>query len=291
MLRLLALAGLVAACGPPPSGLSPDDAYEAAWAAADRGDVRRALGLLDEAADAGHLAALGARAEAASRGYLRTRGGAPERNLAYLPWPGEASRTAARYDAALRDSVRAGHSDALYLALDDVLGRGGPGSEPARADRDSADALYRRLVQTGRGTLGLAFVAQRLGREADSERWLAEAAAQDRGACFHRLFLSTALPPSETPEDRAAVEAELRSPRYHADFIGGAERCAALPDGGALASGDGVRVDVSGRFVRALRAAAAAGDDEATALLDGLRAEGVFQRHPRLDRVGRADGV
>ena len=293
MLRVLALAvlatALVAACGPAPSGLSPDDAYEAAQVAADSGEVHRALALLDEAADAGHLAALRTRADAMACGYLRTpagyRRGETQQNLPFLTWPWDASRAEGRYKRVLRDSVRADRPGALYLALDDALGDSRFCQPPSDIDREAADALYRRLAQTEHGTFRLALTARKMGHQGDYERWFAEAAEREPQACYHRLLLSTARPPSETAEDRVATEAGFRSPHYYADFIDGAERCAGLPRAGRSAPPE----DVAGRFVQSLRAEAASGNDDAAVILDGLRAEGVFRRHPRLAPGGAAD--
>ena len=266
-LALVALA-LLAACGPRPSGLSPDAAFQASLAAAERGEVPRALALLREAADAGHLGALALRAEATRRGYLRTADGGrtpgpSERTLSFLVLPGEAEAAQNAYARALRRAASKGDPDArLRLALDLARPRwiGGEWATPD-ADRDSARALYRSLAAGGAAPGPLAALARLLGDEGAYAVHLdAAAAAGDARACRFRAHAAH--------RDRSSAA------RFSA-FADAVEACPPVPGHDPLADD-----------VRALRRQARSGNAAAVALLDSVRAGGLFRRHPRLAASG-----
>ena len=271
LVTAVALAAAVAGCGGPPSGLSPDDAFGAAMVAVDSGDAVRALALLDEAADAGHLQALAVRAEAYGRGYLRTdygrgyqRGVLPA-NVRFVVWPGQAARTARAYHDALRAGVDRGDADAtLQLAheLAEPKYIDGRWVKPP-ADRDSARALYRRLRAAGADPYRLAMLAYALDDTAERDRQLAAAADAGNGeACWLRLWwtggprdLATAAGFSAFVDDAEAGPPEMRGE------------------------------DPVARDLRALTDQARSGNAAAVALLDSLDAGGLFERHPRLAAV------
>lgn len=267
---LAALAVLAAGCGAAPSGLSPDDAFRSAMAAADSGEVRRALALLGEAADAGHLDALAVRAQAYGRGYLRTgygRGyqrGATEVHRPFFVFPGQAAAAENAYREALRKGAADGDPDALFRLAHRLTERQWTGAEWASsaADRDSARAVFGRLVRRGADPYRLAALASALGDDAERDRQLGLAVeAGDGRACWWALWAG--------PQ---------RSKATAAGFSAFADRAEACPLD--LYDADPVADDL-----RTLGRQAAAGNAAAAVLLDSLRAEGLFERHPRLAAV------
>lgn len=273
MVRFSALLLLaLGACGPAPSGLSPEDAHRAHADALRQRDADRALALLTEAADAGHLVALQTLADARQRGYLRVPYDPATKSATLLPirttrW--KAGRALRRYERALADSARAGSTESLFLIADRLL-------EPSRvqgarqtmdADRDSARAIYRSLADRGADPLRLAFLADRLDDEPGHLAHLdAAAEAGDPNACVFRYWAR---------RDRGA--------RFTA--AGLAERIDALEAcrDRAIASHHDAEMFTSGvRLVSDLAEQAGRGNAEAEAVLDSLRAAGVFERHPRL---------
>ena len=264
-LWVLAFALALGACG---SGadLAPGDAPLAARAAVEAGDAERALDLYGVAADAGDLGALRAVAEARRRGHLTRRSPAGAVHLAVQSAPGEADRAERTYRAALADSARAGSADALLTVALDLVG--GPtlvngevqGETPAAA-RDSAAAIYRRIASADVPRLPLALLAQAVGDPAGYAHHVDEAVrAGEPGACTVQVWHVGAPRDLTTPEGLAA----------HVDAL---EGCPG-PDGAGPAQ---AREDV-----RRVVAATAGGDAEAVAFLAGLRATGLFERHPHL---------
>ena len=271
-LALLALLA-VAACSPTRSDLAPEAAYDAHHAALLDGDADRALSLLDEAADAGHLGALVQLARAHQRGYLVTPYDAERKAAAHLPihatrW--QTGRTLRRYERVLRDSVRVGSHDALFLLADRLVAPKPVDGEWAmpEADRDSAAAIYAALAAQGADPFRLAFLADRLGDEAAYLRHLD--AATDAGnpqACALRV------------QHRRGRHAPFTAARL-AEQIDALEACRARApesDRGAYTYGDELVVD--------LAAQAGRGNAASVATLDSLRQRGVFERHPRLAAV------
>ncbi len=269
---LAALAALVAGCGAAPSGLSPDDAFQSAMTAADSGDVRRALALLDEAAEAGHVEALAVRARAYGRGYLRTdygrghqRGVIPS-NLSLLVLPGQARAAEDDYQQALAEGARAGDEDVLFRLADKLLDRQFAEGVWREGDQDSARAVYRRLSAQGAAPLRLAFLAKRLDDDPAYDAHLdAAAAAGDPHACLFQMY-------------RSHGQAEMFSARRVAASIDHVESCRAA----SPAARDSKRLAYADSTLSSLANQARRGNAEAHVVLDSLRTLGVFERHPRL---------
>ena len=274
MLRVLALAALVAACGPAPSGLAPADAYKAAWVAADSGEVHRALALLEEAADAGHLGALEALAVAHGRGYISRSASASDPaetvHLAIRSWPGQATRAERAYTDALADSARAGRSNALFAVARRLLNRSWDGdrwTDPTEADRDSALTLYRRLDASGAEPMRLFSLAHSLDDEAATRRHLRDADADGHPqACVFLYWMDGGR--------------DLSTPEGLAVYLDQVHACPG-PSGAGPTEAE--------RTVRGLVDRAAAGNPAAAELLAGLQATGVFGRHPALAPLLDAD--
>ena len=267
MTRLLAaLAVALAGCGTAPSGLSPDDAFQSAMAAVDSGDVRRALRLLDEAADAGHLDALAVRAGAYRRGYLQTdygrgyqRGVLPS-NLPFFVLPGQAGAAGRAYQDALAAGAARHDADAMFRLAHELAQPQWINSERIPpADLDSARAIYDRLNAQSADPFRLAMLALSLHDTDERNRQLDVATeAGDGRACWWTLWTG--------PRRNLATAAGF------SDYVDDAEACPL-----DLQADDPVADDL-----RALAGQVRAGNDAASALLDSLRAEGVFRRHPRL---------
>ncbi|MEM7786348.1 MAG: hypothetical protein AAF594_01340 [Bacteroidota bacterium] len=271
-LLLLALAATLAACGPPASGLDPDDVLKAANTAIAAHDTDRALDLLAEAADQGHLGALGVLAEAYERGYLR----APDTNLPIWSCPGQATLASRRYQDALRAGAHRGEATALHRVAREMLARRWDGQtwqDPSAADRDSAEAIYRQLDGTQTPSLELSGLARALGRDAEAARILEAAAAHDVGACIIHTIKTV-------PRVMAGSAALSQQVASEASYLDAMASCDAL----ARAQGDPLP---GARRVTDLAESAASGDARAADLLDGLRAEGVFDRHPHLQEAAR----
>lgn len=271
---LLAVAVASAAgCGPAPSGLSPDDAYDAAYEAAADGDARRALALLGEAADAGHLDALAERAGAYEQGYLNV-GYGPTVNLALVVWPGQAARARADLDHALAAGLAAGDDATIFhlakgLAGDAQYAEITGDTARATAARDSAVVLYRRLGPDAK-PLGRVLLAEQLALP-DARRVLDAAAETDGPSCHYRALADGMFSTDAPGEELTAL---FLSVAYNAAYIDEAERCDTLdptsPDAHRAAAGVRFMADNARR------------DARYRTLLDGLRADGVFERHPRL---------
>ena len=260
------LAAVLAACSPR-ADLAPDEAYRAAQAALDAGDASRALALYGVAADAGRLDALAMLAEARRRGYFNVSAGPPDpagaRHLPVRSWPGQAARAERAYAAALRDSARAGHPDALARVAGRLLDRSWDGEawrDPTEADRDSARAIYRRLDAEGADPLRLYSLAWSLDDEAGARRHLRDADADGHPQACAILYWVGGGHDASTPEG-------LR------DYL---DHLLACPGPG------GAGPEEAAEVVRALAAQADAGNAAAADLLAGLRETGVFERYPRL---------
>ncbi len=265
---LLVLVWGASACGPAPLNGSPQDAFDAAQEAVDAGDADRALALLDQAADAGHLAALGTRAEAYEQGYLTVRNPGREgaRYVTVQPLPGQAALARRAYERTLADSVRAGHPPALLAAALQLAGplyieEGRQVSHAPAADLDSAAALYRRLQDTDGPHLQVAFLATAL-RDEDGRRRHLDAAvtAGEPQACFIKLWWFGDRPDTATAAGMARYLDTIES------------TCPKSP--GAT--------DLAAESMRTLTDQVERGNEAAVQFLDSLRVEGVFERHPRL---------
>ena len=276
MTRLWVFALVVlAGCGPAPSGLSPDDAFQAALAAVAQGEVPQALALLGEAAQAGHLDALEYRARAYRFGYLRTdwsavtRGepGKIEGPPAFLVLPGQAEAAQADYRRVLESAADAGDTDAMFRFAAMLDEHSWHGTERALA-LDSARAVYRQLVDLGADPFRLALLAHNLDLDDDHRHFLPVAAqAGDPVACLHQSYAS----------NRGAFSA-----RGVARSIDAFEACRLLAED---APRPGVEFNQSDRSLSALATQARDGNHDARGILDSLRADGVFERHPRLAAV------
>ncbi len=273
-----ALAGaalvLAAGCGPPPSGLSPDAAYRASLEAVGQGDVPRALALLGEAAEAGHLDALEYRARSYRRGELRTdwyRGWQPgkiEASHPFLVLPGQAEAAHADYRRALEVASDAGDHDALFRFAA-MLHEQSWHSDTRAPARDSARAVYRRLVGLGADPLRLAYLAHNLDLRDDHRGHLQRAVqAGDPSACLQLAY---------------ATHNRAFSARTVSQQIDAFEDCRRLAQHNPR---PGVEFDQAGQTLRALAAQVRRGNHDARVVLDSLRADGVFSRHPRLADVG-----
>ena len=274
---LLVLLALAAGCGPAPSGLSPDDAFQASLAAVGEGDVPRALALLDEAAEAGHLGALDYRARSYRHGYLRTdwsaatssRPGKIEETHAFLVLPGQARAAQADYRRALdaaADTDDLGAMRQLAFELGQPRWIGGEWTTRPSA-LDSARVLYDRMQALGADPLDLANLARVLNLD-DAHRAHLQAAAEagDPVACLQRAYNDHGYP---------------FSARGMAPAIDALEACRRLAAGGVSP----VSFDQNVQRLGDLAAQVRSGNDQARAILDSLRADGVFERHPRLAAV------
>lgn len=251
------------------SGLPAEEAFGTAQEAIAEGDAGRALSLLEEAANAGHLGALEQLADGRERGYLTTAGpnrSASRARVAVWSWPGQATRARHAYRRVLADSARAGHPQAMLLVAQDLLGGGWAWSEAPAADlppatRDSAEVLYARLRSTSAPRLSLSFLARALGHD-DDARALRQAAVDggEPQACWFQIVTET--------------DVDLSTPAGVAAYVDSAEAC--------RASGPPPETDYAADAVRELADQAAAGNRAAVDFIDALRAEGVFERHPRL---------
>ena len=268
-LAAVALALAAASCGPSPSGLSPDAAFEAALDAVEAGDVPRALALLDEAADAGHLAALEYRADSYRTGTLRTgygqgyRRGVLDARHAFLVLPGQADAAARAYRDALASAAEHDTDARFQLAhqLAEPTWTDGRHDSPP-AELDSARVLYSRLRAQNADPYRLAMLAWALRDTTERDRQMDLAArAGNSHACWFRLW---------TGERRS-----LATVAGFSDYVDDAEACAI----------DAEAADPVADGLRALVEQSRAGNGASVALLDSLRADGLFDRHPRLATV------
>jgi hypothetical protein len=268
MRRLLfaALAAVVG-CTPPDVGPSLRSDPSAYHRALTDGDAARALSVLDAHAAAGDLDALRTLADAHQRGSLHVpydseAGGATLLPIRTTRW--QAGRALRRYERALRDSVRAGSHEALFQVAEATFGIG---SARVDTDADSARAVYRLLASRGADPLRLAFLADQLGDGAAHLAHLdAAAEAGDPNACalayWRRRDRDGQFSAAGVAEQVDALEAcRARTSQAHRD----AEM---------LSTGE--------RVVKDLVEQASRDNAEAKAVLDSLRADGVFERHPHL---------
>lgn len=237
--------------------LAENVAAEAAEAAASRGEARQALRLYKRAAKQGDLDALNTVADAYERGYVRVGLGSPTRHLPIVTFLGQDRRWRARYERERDERARAGEPDVLMRVADDLTR--GTLNKSAVA-QDSARAIRQRLVDAdyAPALLREALVSMREDSlAADALLRRAETAGSGQ-ACAIRVSFS----------HREQVTAS-----QIAAFIDDIEACPPFP-GNHPRGGE--------RIVQNLREAERNGDERATAHLDSLRAEGVFERHPRL---------
>ena len=268
----LFLALLAVGCGPEPSGLSPDDAFQASLAAVGEGDVPRALRLLDEATDAGHLDALEYRARAYRLGYLRTdyydgwKPGKIEETHPFLVLPGQAEAAQTAYQRRLQTAADAGDSDAmlrLALALGQPRRIGGEWVTTP-SGLDSARVLYDRLVAADAPPRSLAALARVLGLDQDRQAHLTRATEDgDPVACLQSAY----------DQHRFPFSAERLAPSIDA-----LEACREMAQGVSTP----VAFDHNDKTLGALAEQVREGNPDARVILDSLRRLGVFERHPRL---------
>jgi len=262
LLFVAAASATLLACGR--SGLPPGDAFQAHYKALADGDTHRALALLEDAAESGHLDALATLAEARHRGYLRSPSESAATFIPIVTFPWQAPLAARRLDRALRAGVEAGNETARFFAAEHLLDKRFVDGEwvSSEADRDSARALYRSLADDGADPFRLAFLAQRL---------------QDKDAYFH--YLNAAAESGNPSACSLLFWPKTRSHKPDADAlaerIDEVEACRQrVPE----ADRDQPSFDFAANTVRALVAAGT----EMAPVVDSLRALGVFERHPRL---------
>ena len=260
--------------GPAQPELSADHAWAEYRAAVTAGDGDRAVAMLEAAADAGDWGALGELVQTYERGYLRTStdsAGTDYRTLPVSASPLRARHARARYADALDRARADGDPHALYRIAGQLLQPHGPptvvpGEMPTQVDsaaRDSADALYRQIVDADLPRMSLAMLALALGDSAAYVRHIDEAvAAGESNACTFKLWFTHGQPDLATLRGRVA----------HYD------RVLACDPGGEAS-------DYVADDVRALHEQIALGNAGAVVALDSLRALGLFERHPRLASV------
>ncbi len=273
MTRVLIVLGwmaLAAACGPAPSGLAPEAAYQAGVRAVEARDTDRALGLFAEAAEVGHLDALRQLTRAYAHGSLSASGqpGAP--TVFLDPSPRRAERLERAYQRALSDSVEVGNPRATLWAAVEAMGL--RMHAPTRADLppeirerywDRVDvgavrALYARLDgadfsgwdRTELARLGLA-LGDTTGALAVLDRAIAEG---DTGACVHKVLALHGPPDYHTAAGLAA----------HLDQMAACDP-ALFADGSGLV--DTIRQSETPRSAE---------------MIDSLATLGLFDRYPAL---------
>ncbi|MEM0964210.1 MAG: hypothetical protein AAGK21_16910 [Bacteroidota bacterium] len=266
MTRFLLFAALtLAACSSP---------FEGDWEAAlDReltaGEPYRAVAALNAGADAGDIRAMSMLVQAHERGYLRgpNDGTQPYQGKLYFrSLPGQLALAERRLNRAL-EAGRTSDDPEVLLDVARELGTPGvfvythDGSDGLTLEEvETARDIYQRIRHADLPQMGLAGLAREIG---DSTAWAghvqAAAAAGEPHACVMTVYLLGDRPDQSTPAG-------------YARFIDEMESCAASP-GGQDWVGDGLQT---------LASHAEEGNDAARELLDGLRAEGVFERHPRL---------
>ena len=265
MPKALVLLLALAACTPTPRSADAIQAdMDAAHAA---GDGDRAFALLKEAAATGELYPLGELATARERGYLRLRltDGTvinhPVRSL-----PGQAALTRRAFERALAAGAHSGQPQALLDAAQHLVGdvitvNGEVQDDLSPAVRDSARAIYRRIAGADVPQLALALLARRLGDEDAYRQHLdAAVAAAEPQACTFRLWFS-------------GTRHDLSTPAGYADYLDAVEACPRAPDAPDPAAED------LGKLAALIRD----GNEATVAFVEGLRDEGVFERHPRLE--------
>ena len=266
------LAALAVATAAEPSELHPQDAYDAGIEAIEAGDARRALALLGQAADAGHLDALRRLEEAYGGGTLRADVRAGAASVPVRPSERRAERVRSAYARFMSDAVRAGDAEATRHAIREVLGVRLLTSNRARlpppmrehwdaTDLDSVRALYRVVAEApGASQTSLALIARALGDGPAFERHLDRAiAGGEPHACVYRVEAQYGPPDYDTA---AGLAADVdRMVACHP---------ANAPDGPGLLDG--------------FRQSAARGSERSAEMLDSLQALGLFERYPQLAR-------
>lgn len=267
----LGLLAALTACADP--GLNADDALEAAHAAAEAGDARHAMAMIDHAAETGDLDALEYRDRVYGRGYVQVPvgyvEGTTQQNVALPVFFWHQFEARRDLEAALERGVQAGDPGAL-LVLADRLISPALGYRDRPADPDSARAIYRALEGADVDPLRLAVLAHNLEDEAGYDRHLARAVASgDHTACLMSGF----------SRDDPAMERGISMAESVAASVTFYEECRsrALEAGFAI-EGDGLAAEV----LASLRDEAESGNTEAVALRDDVIATGVLEQHPRL---------
>ncbi len=270
-MRLLAL-GLVAALAAcsPEIDLTADAALEAASAAAEAGDTRRAMALIDYAAETGDLDALAYREGVFNQGYVRVpegyTQGQMQRHVA-LPvmfWHQWEARS--DLEDALARGVEAEDATSLLKVAERLSARG-HGATERESERDSARAIYRFLEDADVDPIRLAFLAFNLENRDEGLRRLEMASnAGDPTACHLAFYWS-----GEKRRTDTALELS--------DAIDYFEGCRSR----ALEAGYPFRdKPMSESLVTSLTTQAKAGNPASIPLHAELLETGVLERHPRL---------
>ena len=271
-LGLLLVALAFAACqSSPPPALSHEQIRDELQAAMEDGDGDRAIEVLETAAEAGEWGAYGRLAEAYSRGYIQTFvDGSVQPLMVQVPLsPRMAEMARLRHEAGRERAMEEGDPYALFQFATHILYPSLPmgalvsgGDPPSQSARDSAAVIYRRIADSDLPRLVVARLAKAVGDSVGHVRHIDEAiAAGERGACTHKLWLSSGPRPNlSTLQGRAA---------YYDDLLD-------------CDSGDEAREHIS-RDIRALHEQIALGNPESVVALDSLRHLGLFERHPWLN--------
>lgn len=255
----------VAACAPQPSGLSPDDAFEAAQQAIRNRDAETAHALLAEAAKQDHLRSLAlltqSYGQSPAPGFAVPGEGAGSEPV-LLPIEGGRARavtTGLRFVRAINRGVRDGDPLALRyhatkLAFDE---------DPER--RREAEQIYRDLLDSDLPASDLYHLAMVVGTDAERQRLTHLAAAEgDAQACAFSVWFYEDEPQSSWSHTAAIA-------RY-LDRLG-----ACAPDRPIPSEAFGP--------IRDLRAQLDLGNPDSIIALDSLRQLGVFERHPELAAI------
>lgn len=267
-LLLLALLAVVA-CAPEPSGLSPDQTRDAFDAALEAGETDAALDMLRDAAPT-DLMAHAMLGEAYQRGYLSIRDtlGGPDTNFPIRAWPGQAALEGWRFERHVDRAARVGEPFALLVVAWRIIEPheilNGEFVEPdlTPAQRDSAKAIYRQLVDTDVDRFRLGLLAQSLGDTVAHRRHIAEAAAQgDPTACTFMVWFLESDPQTTT--------AHTEGMALYFDRVADCRPGHPIPYRAADS-------------LRDLQAQIDLGNPASIAVLDSLRQLGVFDRHPEL---------
>ena len=252
-----------------------EELYAAAQTALTEGRPAEAFALFDEAAAAGHVLALARVAKVREAGYLRSPRyrGQPAVDYAVPSLPGQVAWMRWRSQRALAHAADAGDPEALLAVATDLLGsvywiEGQPRTRVGEADLDSVASIYQQIRGEDLPQMPLGVLALGLGDDVAYHRHLDRAAASgEASACTFKLWFS-----GDRHDTSTAVG--------FARFIDAAvEACPFVPNGPDPAADD----------LRRLAAEIDAGNREARLFLDSLRAEGVFDRHPRLAAIASGE--
>lgn len=234
------------------------------------------MSLLKAHADAGDLDALRELAWGYDHGYLRVSPTPENDGMSYLlirTWPWDAPVSARRYERALNHAARAGDETALFYVADRLLLPHVRGADdpPSSADKDSADAIYRRLVAADADPFRLALLAQHRDDDEGYRQHLAVAAdAGNPTACVFRTYMDR-----RAQSDAAGIASQI-------------DAMEACRDRATESPYDASLLTYADRTIRGLADQVRQGNGAAVALMDSLRAEGVFERHPRLAALADA---